>query len=72
MKFILIVVLAAGGGTGLNMWKQPGFGMQEFADEPACQRAAAAVAALVKQSRLEYATVHTACVPMGTEQKPAG
>lgn len=66
MKFILIVILAAGGGSGMNMWKQPGIALQEFADEESCVKAAGTVAELVKRSRLEYATVNAACVPAGS------
>lgn len=67
MKFVLIVVLAAGGGTGLGMWQQPGIALQEFDDRAACEQAQATVERLVKQSRLEYASVKASCVPKASE-----
>ena len=69
MKFILLIVLSANGGTGMNMWKQPAITTAEFATQMACQDAINVFQKLVRESKLDYTGVTAACVSAGIEER---
>lgn len=69
MKFILIVLLSAKAGSGLNMWDQPAMTTATFDDRPACEAAAAAMKSWERDRRLEYVVIRTQCVPAASEEK---
>ena len=67
MKWILIAVLAAKGGSGLGMWAQPALMSAAFEDRVACEQAAGALNAreIERATQLEYVRLWARCFPAG-------
>ncbi|MBM3358457.1 MAG: hypothetical protein FJY54_12110 [Betaproteobacteria bacterium] len=63
MKYILIVLLSAGGGSGLSLWNQPALMSAEFDDLTACEAAIKTVRELERKTPLERTSIAAACVP---------
>lgn len=67
MKFLLIVVLSAMGGGGLNQWRQPAMTSAVFEDRQACEAAASALRAELstwaREARIEYPAMTAMCFP---------
>ena len=67
-QWILIVVMSAAAGSGLNMWRQPAITTATFNDREACETAGKTVRQMAQtQSDLRLVTVSAQCVPSGTE-----
>ena len=69
MKFVLIVVMSAFGGSGLNTWEQPALAMATFDDKQSCENAANVAQHLHRDTGLRFVRVSTACVPISTQHK---
>ena len=69
MKFVLIVLLAAKGGSGMSLWGQPALTSAVFADRNACEAAASIikreVSTLERETRLDFVRVAVLCLPDG-------
>ena len=66
MKFVLILLMSAHGGSGLNSWQQPAITTATFDDRPACEAAADAVRKMERQANLRFMSVAAACLPTGS------
>lgn len=69
MKFVLIVIASAFGGSGMNGWQQPVLSMVVFEDAAACTRAAKLIEDTIKgrQTSWHLPSVTTLCVPQGSD-----
>lgn len=68
MKFVLVVVLAAAGGSGMSQWGQPAITSATFNTEAACVAAALKLKALEGRrgtEGLDFVRVTTICLPEG-------
>jgi hypothetical protein len=67
-QWILIVVMSAAAGGGINMWQQPAITTANFNDREACESASKTVRQMAqKQADLRFVTVATQCVPSASE-----
>lgn len=67
-QWILIVVMSAAAGSGLNMWQQPAITTATFNDREACETAAKTVRQMAqKQADLRFVTVATQCMPTASD-----
>ncbi len=73
MKFVLIVVLSAMGGGGMNQWRQPAMTSAMFEDRQACEAAAnvlrTELGKWAREARIDYPAMTAMCVPASTEPK---
>lgn len=69
MKFVLILILAAKGGSGMNMWSQPAVTTATFETQAACEAAADVFRKnahqIERESGLQYVKVMAMCLPQG-------
>lgn len=69
MKFVLILIIAAKGGSGMSMWAQPSVTSASFESQAACEAAADVfrknVRQIERESGLEYVKVMATCLPQG-------
>ena len=69
MKYVLIVMMSAGGGSGMSMWQQPALSMVSFEDKLACDAATNVIGKMERESGLRYVKIAATCVPAATEAK---
>lgn len=62
-KTILLVLLSATGGSGLNRWEQPAVTSAQFEDAAACEAAIAVIRQWEKDRRLDNVSIRAVCLP---------